>query len=62
MNLGWPELLLIFGIVVLIFGAKRLPEFGRSIGEAIQEFQRSLKGNSAKDSDHDELPPKQDSQ
>ncbi|HEX9780726.1 MAG TPA: twin-arginine translocase TatA/TatE family subunit [bacterium] len=45
MNLGWGELLLIFGIVVLLFGARRVPDIARSVGQAIREFQRSLRGN-----------------
>lgn len=44
-NLGLPELLLIFLIVLLLFGAGRLPEIARSLGKAIQEFKKSLKGN-----------------
>ena len=47
MNLGWGELLLIFAIILLIVGAKRLPEIGKSLGHSIREFQRSLKGDSA---------------
>ena len=44
MNIGWGELIVILGIVVLIVGGRRLPELGRSIGEAIREFQRALRG------------------
>ena len=44
MNLGWGELLVIFGIVLLIVGARRLPDIGRSLGEAIREFQKSVRG------------------
>ena len=43
MNLGFGELVLIFAIVMLIVGARRLPELGRSLGEAIREFQRALR-------------------
>jgi len=43
-RIGWGELLLIVGIVLLFVGAKRLPALARSLGEAIREFQRSLKG------------------
>ena len=50
MNLGWGELLVIFAIVLLIVGARRLPEIGKSLGEAVREFQRALRGES-KDSD-----------
>ena len=45
MNLGLGELLVILAIVLLIFGARRLPELGRSLGQAIQEFQRALRDN-----------------
>ena len=37
---GW-ELFLIFLIVLLVFGAKRLPEIARSLGKATQEFKRA---------------------
>ncbi len=40
-GLGWQELLLIFFIALLIFGPKKLPEIGRSIGRAIAEFRKS---------------------
>lgn len=41
-NLGMPEILLILVVVLLVFGAKRLPEVGSSIGKGIREFKRSL--------------------
>lgn len=47
-HLGWGELVIIMLIVVMIVGAKRLPEIGRSVGEAIREFQRSFKGGDKK--------------
>ena len=49
MNLGLGELLLIALVVLLLVGARRLPELGRSLGEAIREFQRALRGTD----DHD---------
>ena len=44
MNIGWGELLVIFVIVLLIAGPRRLPELGRSLGEAVRAFQDALRG------------------
>ena len=41
-NLGFTEIMLILLVVLLLFGAKRLPEVGASIGKGIREFKRSL--------------------
>lgn len=43
-GLGFPELLLILVIVVVIFGASRLPQLGRGLGEGISNFRDGLKG------------------
>ncbi|HJO94999.1 MAG TPA: twin-arginine translocase TatA/TatE family subunit [Victivallales bacterium] len=37
---GW-ELILIFAVILLLFGAKRLPEIARSLGKAANEFKKS---------------------
>jgi sec-independent protein translocase protein TatA len=42
-GLGLPEMLLILLILILIFGANRLPELGRGVGEGIRNFKRSLR-------------------
>jgi sec-independent protein translocase protein TatA len=44
-RLGLPELLVIFVIVVFLFGAKRLPEMGKGIGEGIKNFKNTFKGD-----------------
>ena len=44
MNMPGPfEILVILLVVLLLFGAKRLPEIGRALGEGIREFKKSLK-------------------
>ena len=53
-GLGFGELLLIAGLVILIFGAKRIPIIARGLGEGIRNFKGSIKppedGNEGDDS------------
>ena len=44
-SIGLPELLIILAIIVVVFGANRLPELGRGIGRAIRNFKDASKGN-----------------
>jgi sec-independent protein translocase protein TatA len=51
-RIGLPELLVILVIVILIFGANRLPEIGRGIGKGIRNFKEATKeGANGKDED-----------
>lgn len=52
--IGWPEIIVILIIALLLFGAKRLPEIGKSMGKAIREFKKSLK-DVTDELDEDEL-------
>ena len=40
-NIGFPELIVIFVVALLVFGPKRLPELGRSLGRGMAEFRRA---------------------
>ena len=42
-RLGLPELLVVLAIIVIIFGANRLPEIGRGIGSAIRNLKNEIK-------------------
>lgn len=42
-GIGSTELIIIFVILLVLFGGKKLPELGRGIGDAIREFRKSLK-------------------
>ena len=41
-NFGTTEILLILGLVLLVFGAKRLPEMGAAMGKGIREFKKNI--------------------
>ncbi|OGF63862.1 MAG: preprotein translocase subunit TatA [Candidatus Fischerbacteria bacterium RBG_13_37_8] len=48
-HIGITELLLVLGIALLIFGASRLPDIGRGLGQGISNFRKSVKEASKKD-------------
>lgn len=43
-NLGFSEIMIILLVVLVFFGAKRMPEIGASFGKGIREFKRSFSG------------------
>ena len=56
-GVGWQEILLIVVIVLLLFGAKRIPEVMRSIGKGVRELKQGMKDV---DSDEPKKEPKDD--
>lgn len=42
-SFGWQELILILLIVLIIFGAKKLPEIGKALGRSLMEFRKGMK-------------------
>lgn len=53
-GLGMTELVVIFLIAVLIFGAKKLPQIGEGLGKGILNFRKSLKGESKEPENNNE--------
>jgi sec-independent protein translocase protein TatA len=49
-GIGWVEILILLLVALLLFGPKRLPEMGRSLGKGLREFKDSISG---KDDDDD---------
>ena len=57
---GWVspwELLILLAFVLLLFGPKRLPEMGRSLGKGMREFKNSISGKDDEAVEPAELPP-----
>jgi sec-independent protein translocase protein TatA len=54
-SIGLPEIAIVLLIVLVIFGPKRLPQLGRSLGSGMREFKDAVTGN-RKDDDDLELP------
>jgi sec-independent protein translocase protein TatA len=55
-NIGPMEIILLLGLALLLFGAKRLPEIGRSLGSGMREFKDSVTGDRSPEP-RSELPP-----
>jgi sec-independent protein translocase protein TatA len=49
-GIGWMELVIVLLVALLVFGPKRLPEMGRSLGRGMREFKDSISG---RDDDRD---------
>ena len=47
-TIGMPELLVILGVAVLLFGGKKIPEVAKGLGEGIRNFKTALKGEPEK--------------
>ena len=67
-RLGWPEIILILAVFLLLFGAKRLPEIARAIGKSMKEFKKATKDVKKElsvddlDDDIPPYPPQEDNQ
>ncbi len=44
-SIGLPELLIVLGIAVLLFGGRKIPEVAKGLGEGIRNFKSALKGD-----------------
>jgi sec-independent protein translocase protein TatA len=48
-GISWPEILILLLVALLVFGPKRLPEMGRSLGRGLREFKDSVTGRDERD-------------
>jgi sec-independent protein translocase protein TatA len=51
LGIGLPEMLIVLVIALVVFGPKRLPDLGRSLGTGMREFKDSITGNAKDDDD-----------
>ena len=59
-NIGWQGAIIILIVLLVVFGPKRLPEMGRSLGRGMREFKDSVTGKDDDDDEPRELPPAAD--
>ena len=57
-DIGGPELMLILVVVLLLFGAKRLPEMARNVGRSMEEFKRAARNVREEVMNADQEPPR----
>lgn len=60
MHFGGPEIYIIVGIIVLLFGAKKIPELAKSLGTGIKEFKKSTKAIDEDEGDAKTKEPEKD--
>ena len=53
-NVGLPELMIVLVIALIVLGPKKLPDFGRSLGNGIREFKDSIGGGDTRRDDDDD--------
>jgi sec-independent protein translocase protein TatA len=56
-NIGGPELIIILVIVLLLFGAKRIPELAKGLGSGVREFRKSSSGDYDKEEEENREKP-----
>ncbi len=56
-GLGYPEIIGIMVLVLILFGARRLPELARSLGQGVREFRKSVKEISEEPESPESSPP-----
>jgi sec-independent protein translocase protein TatA len=56
-TLGFPELLVILGVAVLLFGGKKIPELAKGLGRGIRDFKTALKGDEKAPAAEPATPP-----
>jgi len=60
-GLGFTEIMMIVGVLVLLFGAQKIPKLARSMGQGVNEFKAGLRGDGLDDEEKAKItPPEED--
>jgi sec-independent protein translocase protein TatA len=59
-TVGGPELIILLVVVLLLFGAKRIPELAKGIGSGVREFKKGVSGESSEEKKDEELAADKD--
>jgi sec-independent protein translocase protein TatA len=57
-SFGWPELLIILAVLIVVFGVSKLADVGGALGRSIREFRRELKEGQEEEEQKEEEPAK----
>jgi sec-independent protein translocase protein TatA len=57
MDIGWPEILIIAAVILVLFGSKKLPDAARSLGRSMRILKTEIKDLHDDDKPHSEAPP-----
>ena len=60
MRIGWPEIVVVIAVVLLLFGAKRLPELMRSIGKSLSEFKKGREEGEKEETEQEKKDDKEE--
>jgi len=57
-HLGWPEIVIILVIILIVFGVGKLPQVGGALGKGIRSFQKGQRGEDVEEEEEEEPEPK----
>ncbi|MCS6980933.1 MAG: twin-arginine translocase TatA/TatE family subunit [Flavobacteriales bacterium] len=60
-SIGWPQIVLIIVVALLLFGGRKIPELMRGLGQGIREFKKGMSEDKSRNEEENTTPMKKDS-